>query len=91
VCCGITIAETSDDAKSILARADSALYSAKAAGPNRMFLHTGTHIREHHAGLFQTPPGPQSDATPAGDCDGSADESGDADAISDDLVLHEAR
>ena len=35
---------------SLLARADSALYSAKAAGPNRLFVHTGTHIREHHAG-----------------------------------------
>lgn len=53
VCCGIAIAESADDAKTLLARADSALYSAKAAGPNRMFLHTGTHIREHHAGLFQ--------------------------------------
>lgn len=91
VCCGITIAEANDDAKSLLARADSALYSAKAAGPNRMFLHTGTHIREHHSGLFQTPPSPQSGPSAASSRDDSADESVDLDATSDELVLHEAR
>ena len=53
VSCGITVADNSDDARSLLARADSALYSAKASGPNRMFLHTGTHIREHDASLFR--------------------------------------
>jgi predicted signal transduction protein with EAL and GGDEF domain len=57
VCCGIAVAESGDETKSLLARADSALYSAKAAGTNRMFLHTGTHIREHHAGLFHASAG----------------------------------
>jgi diguanylate cyclase (GGDEF)-like protein len=47
VCCGITQAHMGDDSRSLFARADSALYSAKAAGANRLFVHTGTHIREH--------------------------------------------
>jgi diguanylate cyclase (GGDEF)-like protein len=47
VCCGLTEVQSGDDARSLLARADSALYSAKAAGPNRSFIHTGAHIREH--------------------------------------------
>lgn len=49
VCCGMTEALTADDAKSLLARADSALYSARAAGLNRLFIHAGGHIREHIA------------------------------------------
>jgi diguanylate cyclase (GGDEF)-like protein len=48
VCCGIALAHGGDDVRSLFARADSALYSAKAAGPNRLFVHTGTHIREHN-------------------------------------------
>jgi diguanylate cyclase (GGDEF)-like protein len=48
VCCGLAEAQAHDDARTLLARADSALYSAKAAGPNRAFVHNGTHIREHH-------------------------------------------
>jgi len=51
VCCGLTEFQSGDDAKSLLARADSALYSAKAAGPNRAFVHTGAHIREHQSAL----------------------------------------
>jgi diguanylate cyclase (GGDEF)-like protein len=51
VCCGISEAAGDDDSRSLLARADSALYSAKAAGHGRLFVHTGTHIREHVAGL----------------------------------------
>lgn len=47
VCCGLAIVMPDDDAKSLLARADSALYSAKATGPNRLFVHTGSQIREH--------------------------------------------
>ncbi len=47
ISCGLTIANAEDDAKSLLARADSALYSARAAGTNRLFIHTGEHIREH--------------------------------------------
>jgi len=49
VCCGLTEAQAGDDARTLLARADSALYSAKAAGANRSFVHTGAHIREHRA------------------------------------------
>jgi diguanylate cyclase (GGDEF)-like protein len=47
VCSGLAEAQSSDDARTLLARADSALYSAKAAGPNRVFVHNGAHIREH--------------------------------------------
>jgi diguanylate cyclase len=50
VCCGMTEWHTADDSRSIFARADSALYSAKAAGLNRLFVHTGTQIREHLVG-----------------------------------------
>lgn len=46
VCVGLTEVQSGDDAHMLLSRADSALYSAKAAGPNRMFLHFGGHIRE---------------------------------------------
>jgi predicted signal transduction protein with EAL and GGDEF domain len=35
-----------DDTRVLLGRADSALYSAKAAGVNRLFVHNGSHIRE---------------------------------------------
>jgi diguanylate cyclase len=91
VCCGLAIAESTDDAKSLLARADSALYSAKAAGPNRMFLHTGTHIREHHAGLFQTPSTAEPESGATSNRDDSADGSGDNDDADRRLVLHEAR
>jgi diguanylate cyclase (GGDEF)-like protein len=46
VCCGLTEVQPNDDARALLARADSALYSAKAAGANRLFVHTGSQIRE---------------------------------------------
>jgi diguanylate cyclase (GGDEF)-like protein len=49
VCCGLTEVQSGDDSRTLLARADSALYSAKAAGPNRVFVHTGAHIREHQS------------------------------------------
>jgi diguanylate cyclase (GGDEF)-like protein len=49
VCCGLAEAQVNDDARTLLARADSALYSAKAAGLNRVFVHNGAHIREHQA------------------------------------------
>ncbi len=58
VCCGLAEAQEGDDARSLLARADSALYSAKAAGHNRSFVHTGVHIREHYPAVP-----PQSDTT----------------------------
>jgi diguanylate cyclase (GGDEF)-like protein len=87
VSCGITAAASDDDAKSLLARADSALYSAKAAGPNRLFLHTGTHIREHHSGLFQAAPGSDPVVTRGEETESEATES----ATRDDLVLDEVR
>jgi diguanylate cyclase (GGDEF)-like protein len=55
VCCGVAAAHANDDSRSLFARADSALYSAKAAGPNRLFVHTGTHIREHISGTDAAP------------------------------------
>jgi diguanylate cyclase (GGDEF)-like protein len=51
VCCGLTEVQSGDDARTLLARADSALYSAKAAGSNRSFVHTGAHIREHQLAI----------------------------------------
>jgi hypothetical protein len=50
VCCGVTEYLSGDDSRSLLLRADSALYSAKAAGPNRLFIHTGSHIRAYAVG-----------------------------------------
>ena len=46
ISCGLTEVQPGDDTRTLLGRADSALYSAKAAGVNRMFVHTGSHIRE---------------------------------------------
>jgi len=47
--CGASEYQDRDDLKSILGRADSAFYSAKAAGGNRQFVHTGSQIREHRS------------------------------------------
>ncbi len=49
VSCGVAEYQAGDDGKSLLGRADSAFYSARAAGGNRQFVHTGTQIREHRA------------------------------------------
>jgi diguanylate cyclase (GGDEF)-like protein len=38
---GVAVVSEEDDAKSLLTRADSALYAAKAAGRNRIYSHTG--------------------------------------------------
>jgi diguanylate cyclase (GGDEF)-like protein len=46
VSCGVAQFHEGDDAKSLLSRADSALYSAKAAGGNKQFVHNGAQIRE---------------------------------------------
>jgi predicted signal transduction protein with EAL and GGDEF domain len=84
VCCGITQAHGGDDARSIFARADSALYSAKAAGTNRLFVHSGSHIREHNPVVAASsvatslpPASCNSDATSelAADRENAADES----------------
>jgi diguanylate cyclase len=45
--CGLAEFKEGDDARVLLGRADSAYYSAKAAGGNRQFAHSGTQIREH--------------------------------------------
>jgi diguanylate cyclase len=47
VCCGMAEYQAGDESKTLLGRADSAFYSAKAAGVSRQFVHTGTNIREH--------------------------------------------
>ena len=53
VCCGLTEVQPGDDTRLLLGRADSALYSAKAAGVNRLFVHSGSYIRED---MDSTPP-----------------------------------
>ena len=55
VCCGIAEVQSGDDSRCLFARADSALYSAKAAGSSRLFIHSGGHIREHHAAITASP------------------------------------
>jgi diguanylate cyclase (GGDEF)-like protein len=70
VCCGLTEAQATDDTRTLLARADSALYSAKAAGPNRAFIHSGSHIREHRAAPLQNQPEPKPAAAQADVSDG---------------------
>ena len=49
VSCGLAQSRPGDTAKSLLARADSALYSAKAAGEGTQYLHTGSAIRPDKA------------------------------------------
>jgi hypothetical protein len=46
ISCGIAEYQMNDDKRSLLGRADSAFYSAKAAGGNCQFVHSGRHIRE---------------------------------------------
>jgi diguanylate cyclase (GGDEF)-like protein len=53
--CGIAEYQAGDGEKSLLTRADSALYSAKAAGVNRQFIHSGQQIREHRLGGLPRP------------------------------------
>ena len=45
VCCGLAESMPKDSPGSLLSRADSAAYSARAAGPCQQFLHTGAAIR----------------------------------------------
>jgi len=45
VCCGLAESMRADTSGSLLARADSAAYSARAMGHGQQFLHTGAAIR----------------------------------------------
>lgn len=47
VSCGIAQSQDGDNSKSLLSRADSALYSSRAAGRDKQFIHNGRQIREH--------------------------------------------
>jgi diguanylate cyclase (GGDEF)-like protein len=44
---GVAAAADGDTAETLLARADAALYGAKAAGRNRVFFHNGIRIQAH--------------------------------------------
>lgn len=46
ICCGVAESMPADTPRSLLARGDSAAYSAQAAGPGRQYSHTGAAIRE---------------------------------------------
>lgn len=50
ISCGLATVADGDTPRTILSRGDSALYSAKAAGQNRVFQHTGRNINlvTHH-------------------------------------------
>ncbi len=63
-CCGLTEVQQGDDSRSLLARADSALYSAKAAGHNRLFVHNGSQIREDLAAAAPVSDNPAGDGKP---------------------------
>ena len=63
--CGLAQSRQGDTAKSLLARADSALYSAKAAGEGTQFLHTGTTIRADK--IEDSPSGPLESETASGE------------------------
>lgn len=45
VCCGLAEAAPGDSPRSVLARADAALYSARATSPGAQFVHSGASIR----------------------------------------------
>lgn len=69
VSCGIAEYHMNDDKKSLLGRADSAFYSAKAAGGNCQFVHTGSQIREFRGANPSRPV--ELGKLPSGDGDGS--------------------
>ena len=53
---GLAQSGRGDSPQTLLGRADSALYSAKAAGPGSQYLHTGTAIRPDSPPGAETPP-----------------------------------
>ena len=53
LCCGLAESLPGDTPKSLLARADSALYSARAAGPGRQFAHSGAGISAAESALLE--------------------------------------
>jgi diguanylate cyclase len=55
ISCGLAEYQMNDDRKSLLGRVDSAFYSAKAAGGNCQFVHSGSQIREFR-GVHPSPP-----------------------------------
>ena len=67
VSCGIAQFQDGDDVRSLLSRADSALYSARAAGGNKQFVHNGAHIRERRDenGRGERPAPPSEPAAPS--------------------------
>ncbi len=65
VSCGVAQFQEGDDAKALLSRADSALYSAKAAGGNKQFVHNGAQIRERRDASPSTDQPERSPSTPA--------------------------
>lgn len=70
VCCGLAESMPADTCKSLLARADSAAYSARATGPGQQYRHTGAALLPDEptapsAGTEPgaAPPGPDAAAT----------------------------
>ncbi len=59
---GVTATAEGDDSQTLLARADAALYSAKAAGRNRLFCHTGQSIEPAMVDEDAVPPIPTANA-----------------------------
>ncbi len=59
---GVTATAEGDDSQTLLARADAALYSAKAAGRNRLFCHTGQSIEPAMVDEDAVPPIPSTNA-----------------------------
>ena len=47
LCCGVVEVANGESAEKLLSRADSALYSARAAGQPSLFQHTGAAARRH--------------------------------------------
>jgi diguanylate cyclase (GGDEF)-like protein len=66
---GVASAVDGDNAQTLLARADAALYGAKAAGRNQIFYHNGLQIQSYNPDLKAK--------KPAAICDNSTDQKSD--------------